>query len=123
MRPLKVAYFKKWNDWLVHAPKSYTAPGNVKSPGYATVITWISEIWQDLDPALIARSFDHCGITSKSLADYGSQLIKPLSLNKSIYNNLKIFFSILKYYFNYFYDLFHIVAQEGVLCGKCPRLS
>jgi hypothetical protein len=74
MRPLKVAYFKKWNHWLVHAPKSYTAAGNVKSPGYATVITWISEIWQDLDPALIARSFDHCGITSKSLADYGSQL-------------------------------------------------
>ncbi len=45
MRPLKVAYFKKWNHWLVHAPKSYTAAGNVKSPGYATVITWISEIW------------------------------------------------------------------------------
>ena len=45
MRPLKVAYFKKWNHWLVHAPKSYTAAGNVKSPGYATVITWISGIW------------------------------------------------------------------------------
>ncbi len=44
MRPLKVAYFKKWNHWLVHAPKAFTASGNVKSPGYAKVITWISEI-------------------------------------------------------------------------------
>ena len=67
MRPLKVAYFKKWNHWLVHAPKAYTASGNVKSPGYATVITWISEIE-------IARSFDHCGITSKNSADYDSLL-------------------------------------------------
>ncbi len=29
-------------------------------------------LWQDLDPALIAWSFDHCGITSKNSADYGS---------------------------------------------------
>ncbi len=49
--------------------------------------------------------------------------IKPLSLNKPIYSVLKIFFSIFKNYLNYFYDLFHIVAQEGVLSGKCPRLS
>ena len=55
-------------------PRSYTAAGNRKSPGYVQAIMWISEIWHDLDPALISRSFDHCGITSSNLADYGSQL-------------------------------------------------
>jgi len=45
MRPLKVAYFKKWNDWLINAPISYTQAGNRKSPGYALVVDWISEIW------------------------------------------------------------------------------
>jgi hypothetical protein len=75
---------------LVHAPKSYTASGNVKSPGYATVITWISEIWQDLDPALIARSFDHCGITSKSLADYGSQLRHFVRTNQLVEDVMSI---------------------------------
>jgi hypothetical protein len=34
----------------------------------------ISEIWHDLYPALILRSFDHCGITSSNLVNYSSQL-------------------------------------------------
>ena len=46
----------------------------MKSPGYAQAITWISEIWADLDSNLIARSFDQCGITSNNLADHHSQL-------------------------------------------------
>jgi hypothetical protein len=54
MRPLKVAYFKKWNDWLVNAPRAYTAAGNFKSPGYAQAVLWISEVWADLDASLIA---------------------------------------------------------------------
>ena len=74
MKPLKAAYFNKWNQWLINAPRSFTAAGNRKSPGYAQAIMWISEIWHDLDPALILRSFDHCGITSSDLTNYGSQL-------------------------------------------------
>ena len=49
MRPLKVAYFKKWNEWLINGAHSYTAAGNMKSPGYAQAIAWISEIWAGLD--------------------------------------------------------------------------
>ena len=48
MSPFKGRYFKKWNNWLIHAPKSYTAAGNVKSPGYAKVVEWISEAWSEL---------------------------------------------------------------------------
>ena len=47
----------------------------MKSPlGYAQAITWISEIWTDLDANMIARSFDQCGIASSNLADHHSQL-------------------------------------------------
>jgi hypothetical protein len=74
MRPLKVAYFKKWNDWLVNAPKSYTAAGNMRSPGYAQAVLWISEVWAELDASLIASSFQFCGITTRNLADFSSQL-------------------------------------------------
>ena len=74
MRPLEVAYFKKSNDWLVNAPKAYTAAGNLKSPGYAQAVLWISEVWADLDASLIASSFQFCGITSHNLADLSRQL-------------------------------------------------
>jgi hypothetical protein len=71
---LDESFEKRWNDWLVHAPKSYTASGNRKSPGYSHVITWVSEVWQELGPLLIARSFDKCGIISRNLANYISEL-------------------------------------------------
>ena len=74
MRPLKLAYFRKWNEWLVNSPKTYTAAGNMRSPGYANVINWISEIWSDFDTNLLARSFDHCGLTYNRLADFHNQL-------------------------------------------------
>ena len=60
MRPLKLDYFCKWNERLVNSPKTYTAAGNMRSPGYASVINWINKIWSDFDPNLLARSFDHC---------------------------------------------------------------
>jgi hypothetical protein len=74
MSPFKGRYFKKWNNWLIHAPKSYTAAGNVKSPGYAKVVEWISEAWSELDAGMISSSFQRCGITSRNFADYSNQL-------------------------------------------------
>ena len=51
----------------------------------AVIITLISEIWQDVDPALIARSFDPCGITSKNLTDFDSQLRHLVRTNQVEY--------------------------------------
>ena len=59
---------------MIHDPKTYTPAGNFHSPGYAKVIEWINECWDELDSSLIERSFDHCGITSNQLADFVSQL-------------------------------------------------
>ena len=86
MRPLKVAYFKKWNNWLINAPKAFTKAGNRMSPGYALVVDWISEIWQELDQATIIRSFDQCGITAQNMANYGSQLRHFVRSNELVDN-------------------------------------
>ena len=37
MSPIKSKYFLRWNRWLINAPKSYTAAGNMRSRGYAMV--------------------------------------------------------------------------------------
>jgi hypothetical protein len=84
MKPLKGQYFLKWNNWLVNAPKSFTDASNRKSPGYAKVIEWISEIWSDFDSSLIANSFDQCGITSKDTTAYSSQLRHFLSTRQLV---------------------------------------
>ena len=42
MKPLKAAYFNKWNQWLINAPRLFTAAGNRKSPGYAHSIILVS---------------------------------------------------------------------------------
>jgi len=84
MRPLKCAYFLKWNNWLINAQKAYTKAGNRKSPGYAMVVEWISQCWQELDTSVIVRSFDQCGITSRNMANYGSQLRHFLRNNELV---------------------------------------
>ena len=45
MGPFKSAYFSLWNNWLINAPKAYTASGNLKSSGYGLAINWISQIF------------------------------------------------------------------------------
>ena len=74
MAPFKSLYLKKWNHWLVHAPKAFTPAGNMQSPGYARVVDWISDAWAELDGNMIASSFQRCGITSRSFDDYSHQL-------------------------------------------------
>ena len=60
--------------WLVHAPKSFTTADNMRSPGYAKVVEWISEAWSGLDADMTASSFQRCGITSRNFDDYSHQL-------------------------------------------------
>ncbi|RMZ95089.1 pogo transposable element with KRAB domain-like [Brachionus plicatilis] len=63
---IKNEYHKKWNEWFLHTDKTFTRFGNMKSPGYATCIQWISKIWEDFDLQLIQNSFHHCGILSQT---------------------------------------------------------
>jgi len=52
------------------APKAFTKNNNLKSPGYANVIKWISEIWANFDKDIIKKSFDVTGITSTDVPEY-----------------------------------------------------
>ena len=45
MRPIKLAYGRKWNNWLRTVLKAYTPAGNMKPPGYTRVFEWIAEAW------------------------------------------------------------------------------
>ena len=73
-RPLKVAYHRRWTDWLIHGQHTFTRAGNMVSPGYARSITWISEIWAEMTRNTIEHSFDVCGITTSSLVVLNRQL-------------------------------------------------
>ena len=48
----------------MNGTKTFTNTGNMSSPGYSVVITWLSEIWQEISLEIIRKSFDKCGITS-----------------------------------------------------------
>ncbi|CAF0709703.1 unnamed protein product [Brachionus calyciflorus] len=82
MRPLKRAYHERWQNWLINEERTFTPAGNIRSPGYTQVITWISEIWEQLDAGIIRDSFDRCGITSSQFFDFHSQLQAFLEKNQ-----------------------------------------
>ena len=84
MRVFKLGYFNKSQQWMINEPKSFTLAGNLRSPGYAKAITWISEIWSAFDRNILARSFDQCGITSSSLVDLHAQLRTFVSTSKFV---------------------------------------
>ncbi len=74
MRPLKKSFHQKWQHWFLNAEKTKTRFDNIRSPGYAQVITWVSEIWATLNPNVIRASFDLCGITQYKHDHLHSQL-------------------------------------------------
>ena len=41
-----------------------TVHGNLKSPGYARIIEWMSKTWQEFSSHTIIESFRKCGITA-----------------------------------------------------------
>ena len=65
-KPIKSSLHAKWTHWFLYEEKTYTTHNNMRSPGYAKVIQWLSEIWRDFDTHTIANSFDFCGINSQS---------------------------------------------------------
>ncbi len=63
MAVFKRAYNDLWCEWLISSPKSFTASGNMRSPGYAQAIRWLSQIWAEFSCELLSNSFKHCGLT------------------------------------------------------------
>ena len=44
--------------------ETYTNQGDMRSPCYSTVITWLSEICESFDSDILSSTFDCCGITT-----------------------------------------------------------
>ena len=86
-RPLKALYSNYWNNWFVNSEKSYTKSGNIRSPGYAQIINWVSEIWEAFDPMIIKNSFDQAGITSNMIDVFHRQL-KHFILNQEFTDDI-----------------------------------
>jgi hypothetical protein len=47
------------------ALKEYTPTGKIKRLSYSLVATWVKEAWDNIDPAMIRRSFKCCGISTE----------------------------------------------------------
>lgn len=66
-RSLKNTYQKKWCNWLIRGDnKTFTPAGNMRSPGYAQSIEWITEAWLNFEENILVSSFSQCGITSST---------------------------------------------------------
>ncbi|CAF0916277.1 unnamed protein product [Brachionus calyciflorus] len=74
LKSFKKHYYEKWSNWFLNDHKSFTKNGNLKSPGYAKAIQWISEIWNEFNPSIIKSSFQVCGITSDQNTHFHSTL-------------------------------------------------
>jgi len=83
---IKKAYKRVWNNWYMTTDRNFTARGNMKSSGYVMCLDWISKIWSELDPELVKKSFEICGIHDHSMVD-GKVRIRYDNLHKM----LKIF--------------------------------
>ncbi len=85
-RNLKRSYCERWNKWFLYEDTTYTVHGNARSPGYAKVTNWLSELWDSFPNHLIKNSFDFCGITSKHVNDY-HMVLKCLLRNETVIQN------------------------------------
>ena len=63
---IKRAYRALWNQWYGADLRTYTPAGNMRSPSYMLIISWLSHIWEALDPELIRNSFDQTGISNEN---------------------------------------------------------
>ena len=72
LQPADVGWFsiikkhlhQRWNNWYLSEEHTFTRFGNIRSPGYALCIKWLSEIWINFPEAYIINSFQQCGISS-----------------------------------------------------------
>ncbi|EFO94061.1 hypothetical protein CRE_27869 [Caenorhabditis remanei] len=62
--PFKAKIRNQYEDWMMHAEKSYTASGNMRSPPMDIYLQWIVSAWNDLPRELIEKSFTGCGLNN-----------------------------------------------------------
>ncbi|CAM5998994.1 unnamed protein product [Sphagnum balticum] len=67
-----------WNDWFQFGTLEYTQMGNRKKPSHQTIVNMVSEAVRCIQPAVVMRAFEACGLASKNTTYYVERLDKPL---------------------------------------------
>ena len=64
-KPFKQRVRMKWTEWLMDKDNhSFTPSGYMRKPNITTVCTWVKEVWDDLSPDIIKKSFKKCSISN-----------------------------------------------------------
>ena len=63
-KPMKVMLRHRWNDWYCDGEHTFTASGNMRKPTLLDVCTWVNDAWEELDPAIIVKTFKKCSISN-----------------------------------------------------------
>lgn len=73
------------------AIKEYTPTGKIKRPSYSLVATWVKGAWDNIDPAMIRRSFKCCGISTEVDGSEDGSIFdfERVSRNKGVRNGIE----------------------------------
>ena len=59
-KPIKACYQQRYDEWIANGEKTLT---NVRAPTKKEVCEWTLEVWKELSPEIIKKSFRACAVT------------------------------------------------------------
>lgn len=62
-KPFKNGIRKKWDKWICDGEREFTKNGNRRKASYELVCRWVSEVWKEISPELLIKSFEASGLT------------------------------------------------------------
>ena len=62
--------------------KELTPTGRIQKPAYNVIAQWVKKAWDNIDPALIRRSFKYCGISNNRDGSEDRQIFDFNSLER-----------------------------------------
>jgi hypothetical protein len=68
-KPFKCAMRRRWADWMVNGEKTFTKSGNRKAPSRFQIMCWVRDCWEEMQEAMIAKSFKKCCIANELNGD------------------------------------------------------
>ena len=67
-KPFKVIFRKLYDEWYRKGEFEYTKGGMVKPPNYALQVQWVVNAWKKIDPEIMEKSFETCGVTTSDVS-------------------------------------------------------
>lgn len=67
-KPVKEGYRQRYDEWFAEGVHELTKGGFMKAPAIKLQINWVLQVWNELSPEIIRKSFQTCGITTSDPA-------------------------------------------------------